>query len=623
MYPRAWLCVLAMSWIAVPMASANSLSVSEIQATGKVLFRALRDSEELCKVRCKSRKSRIMCGSDGTSYLSKCELKRARRCEGKKVTIVKKGKCADEDVPVTKCFQEKEEALRSVADGAENVFIPECNTDGTFREVQCHSASGFCWCVSEEGKPFPRTSTKDGQPNCKAKDKTDNRPKTKSRVRRKKGKKNRKSDKRKSSKRCTNKEKSRFNSNLVRVFTEEYDRAIRNVLSTVPDTKDPLMDTLEKQVVEWKFSQYDSNGDNLLQIKEVNGLKRLVKKFIKPRSCAKRFLKFCDPDKNKLIERQEWSICLGVDINNEEGKRTTTPPSDAQSSGESLDLHSFLNKNPSRDKSPSSSSPSSKTHKGEKERQPPPSLPALSLGDAWTDFSRPREDVKAEKHVSDCRTEREGALEQDHDNPDAGIFVPTCTPEGTWAHAQCHNSTGYCWCVDENTGRPIVGTSTHGVRPDCDFVKEREIQARIPVGCTYAEKQTFVADLVAEISKEMKEYALNPSTDHSLLVTEPNMSLQERSARGRFNTLDGNKNKVIDDGEAEEFRATTIKNAQQKQTRKCARKFVRYCDENEDSQISVDEWVDCLGITRTVNVNLPSNPKRIGVNPFDTYLRDN
>ncbi|WAR18335.1 SMOC1-like protein [Mya arenaria] len=533
-----------------------------------VLFRALRDSEELCKVRCKSRKSRIMCGSDGTSYLSKCELKRARRCEGKKVTIVKKGKCADEDVPVTKCFQEKEEALRSVADGAENVFIPECNTDGTFREVQCHSASGFCWCVSEEGKPFPRTSTKDGQPNCKAKG-------------------------------CTNKEKSRFNSNLVRVFTEEYDRAIRNVLSTVPDTKDPLMDTLEKQVVEWKFSQYDSNGDNLLQIKEVNGLKRLVKKFIKPRSCAKRFLKFCDPDKNKLIERQEWSICLGVDINNEEGKRTTTPPSDAQSSeplqGQITIILISLFENT---QGLLTYAVSGFRRVGEKERQPPPSLPALSLGDAWTDFSRPREDVKAEKHVSDCRTEREGALEQDHDNPDAGIFVPTCTPEGTWAHAQCHNSTGYCWCVDENTGRPIVGTSTHGVRPDCDFVKEREIQARIPVGCTYAEKQT-------------------------LLVTEPNMSLQERSARGRFNTLDGNKNKVIDDGEAEEFRATTIKNAQQKQTRKCARKFVRYCDENEDSQISVDEWVDCLGITRTVNVNLPSNPKRIGVNPFDTYLRDN
>ena len=78
-----------------------------------------------------------------------------------------------------------------------------------------------------------------------------------------------------------------------------------------------LIDTIEKQVVEWKFSQYDLNKDNLLQIKEVNALRRLVKKFIKPRSCAKRFLKFCDPDRNKLIERQEWSICLGVDINSE------------------------------------------------------------------------------------------------------------------------------------------------------------------------------------------------------------------------------------------------------------------------------------------------------------------
>ena len=58
----------------------------------QVLFRALRDSE--CKIKCKSRKTRIMCGSDGVSYLSKCEIKRARRCEGKNVTIKKKGKCS-------------------------------------------------------------------------------------------------------------------------------------------------------------------------------------------------------------------------------------------------------------------------------------------------------------------------------------------------------------------------------------------------------------------------------------------------------------------------------------------------------------------------------------------------
>ena len=78
-----------------------------------------------------------------------------------------------------------------------------------------------------------------------------------------------------------------------------------------------LYDSLERRVVEWKFTQYDTNDDNLLQIKEVNALRRLVKKFIKTRSCAKRFLKFCDPDKSKEIERREWSTCLGVELNSE------------------------------------------------------------------------------------------------------------------------------------------------------------------------------------------------------------------------------------------------------------------------------------------------------------------
>lgn len=81
-------------------------------------------------------------------------------------------------------------------------------------------------------------------------------------------------------------------------------------------TKDPF-DSLEKRVVEWKFTEYDTNDDNVLHIKEVSALRRLVKKFIKPRQCAKRFLKFCDPNKDKYIERSEWSMCLGVDLNSE------------------------------------------------------------------------------------------------------------------------------------------------------------------------------------------------------------------------------------------------------------------------------------------------------------------
>lgn len=69
-----------------------------------------------------------------------------------------------------------------------------------------------------------------------------------------------------------------------------------------------------KRVAEWKFSELDKNKDNKLRRKEVRTLKRMVKKVIKPRACAKTFISYCDFDQNKRIEREEWTLCLGVDI---------------------------------------------------------------------------------------------------------------------------------------------------------------------------------------------------------------------------------------------------------------------------------------------------------------------
>lgn len=77
---------------------------------------------------------------------------------------------------------------------------------------------------------------------------------------------------------------------------------------------DPMLTSLEKRVVLWKFSELDRNGDNKLRRREVRNLKRVVKKLIKPRACAKNFVKYCDLDQNKRIERREWTLCLGKDI---------------------------------------------------------------------------------------------------------------------------------------------------------------------------------------------------------------------------------------------------------------------------------------------------------------------
>lgn len=76
-------------------------------------------------------------------------------------------------------------------------------------------------------------------------------------------------------------------------------------------------DNHEKRVAEWKFSQLDKNKDNKLRRKEVRALKRMVKKVIKPRSCAKTFISYCDFDQNKRIEPREWTSCLGVYTNGE------------------------------------------------------------------------------------------------------------------------------------------------------------------------------------------------------------------------------------------------------------------------------------------------------------------
>lgn len=38
-------------------------------------------------------------------------------------------------------------------------------------------------------------------------------------------------------------------------------------------------------------------------------------------------------------------------------------------------------------------------------------------------------------------------------------FIPKCSADGRYSPIQCHVTTGYCWCVRADTGRPLPGTS--------------------------------------------------------------------------------------------------------------------------------------------------------------------
>lgn len=75
-----------------------------------------------------------------------------------------------------------------------------------------------------------------------------------------------------------------------------------------------LIENPERQVMNWKFTQLDENRDNQLNAKELRQLQKLIKRFVNPRSCAKMFRATCDYDKDRLITRREWSLCLGMDL---------------------------------------------------------------------------------------------------------------------------------------------------------------------------------------------------------------------------------------------------------------------------------------------------------------------
>ena len=49
-----------------------------------------------------------------------------------------------------------------------------------------------------------------------------------------------------------------------------------------------------------------------------------------------------------------------------------------------------------------------------------------------------------------------------------GEFSPECL-EGKYKEVQCSGSTGYCWCVDIETGVKKQGTDVRGT-PDCSGI---------------------------------------------------------------------------------------------------------------------------------------------------------
>ncbi|XP_055496789.1 SPARC-related modular calcium-binding protein 1 isoform X3 [Leucoraja erinacea] len=314
-----------------------------------------RDQDLECNVHCSGSQLKPLCISDGRTYESRCDYLRAK-CRDSTLEITHRGRC--KEAGPTKCRTERaQQAQEQAKKPQEPVFIPECNEDGSFAQVQCHTFTGYCWCVTPDGKPVSGSSVKNQTP-----------------------------------------------------------------------------------------------------------------------------------------------VCSGS---------VTDKPSGPSSSGRKVSFQFFLTLN----SKPTPTAETQPVFDGDEITAPTLWIKQLVSKDSKHNGSSMRILEKPS-----CDQERQTALEETRQYPRDGIFIPECAAAGLYKPVQCHQSTGYCWCVLVDIGRPIPGTSTRYQTPDCDSnarskliegddpFKDKELQ-----GCPGAKKMEFITSVLDALTTDMVQAINSPA----------------------------------------------------------------------------------------------------------------
>uniref|UniRef100_A0A8C0LAB0 SPARC related modular calcium binding 2 n=1 Tax=Canis lupus dingo TaxID=286419 RepID=A0A8C0LAB0_CANLU len=220
----------------------------------------------------------------------------------------------------------------------------------------------------------------------------------------------------------------------------------------------------------------------------------------------------------------------------------------------------------------------------------------------WTEQVKSRQNKTNKNSVSSCDQEQQSALEEARQPKNDNVVIPECAHGGLYKPVQCHPSTGYCWCVLVDTGRPIPGTSTRYEQPKCDNTarahptKTRDLyKGRQLQGCPGAKKNEFLTSILDALSTDMVHAVSDPSSSGRLSEPDPSHTLEERVVHWYFKLLDKNSSGDIGKKEIKPFKRFLRKKSKPK---KCVKKFVEYCDVNNDKSISVQELMGCLGVTK-------------------------
>uniref|UniRef100_A0A4W6FE43 SPARC related modular calcium binding 2 n=1 Tax=Lates calcarifer TaxID=8187 RepID=A0A4W6FE43_LATCA len=220
----------------------------------------------------------------------------------------------------------------------------------------------------------------------------------------------------------------------------------------------------------------------------------------------------------------------------------------------------------------------------------------------WTEQVRSRQNNRTRAPSSSCDQEQQSAQEEARQHKNDAVFVPDCAQGGLYKPVQCHPSTGYCWCVLVDTGRPIPGTSTRYEQPKCDGnarahpTKPKDhYRSRHLQGCPGAKKTEFLTSVLDALSTDMVHAVTDPASAGRMAEPDPSHTLEERVVHWYFSQLDKNSSGDIGKKEIKPFKRFLRKKSKPK---KCVKKFVEYCDISNDKALSLQELMGCLGVTK-------------------------
>ncbi|XP_074482615.1 nidogen-2 isoform X2 [Sebastes fasciatus] len=320
--------------------------------------------------------------------------------------------------PKSQCEQHRDSLQSGGEQGGRpsiGAFVPQCNHDGRYRQLQCHGSTGHCWCVDDRGQEIAGTRTPPGTvPRGCGRPEEPERPKS----------------------RC------------------EHHRD--SVQTTSPEGY-PLLGAY--------VPQCDTNGEYILLqchgstghcwCVDGEGQERAgtrAQSGTTPTDCDK-------PDEPERPKTHCEHHRDGVQTTSPEGYPILgayVPQCDDNGQYASLQCHGSTGHCWCVDV------------RGQ-ERAGTRTSPGM----APRDCDRPDEPERPKTH---CEHHRDGVQTTSPEGyPIVGAYVPQCDTNGQYTPLQCHGSTGHCWCVDSRGQERTRTRTSPGAPPtDCDKPDEPE-----------------------------------------------------------------------------------------------------------------------------------------------------